>query len=396
MAMVSVASIGQTVGFAGQQTFPAGTNPFELASADLNCDGARDLVFALDNDSFSVLLNATAGGSDTVSFGPQQTIITSATFVNGITVGDVNGDGKPDVLLMNGYDRTIAIFIGTTACGASAATFATEQLIPLQSNPSGFATADVNGDGKLDLVVSDGGDHSVSVLLNTTAPGTSTASFVQQQDFPAGMDLGSLSIADINSDGKPDVVVTNPNGNTVSVLLNFTAAGASQANFSASYSFAVGNLPGAVSTADVNGDGKLDLVIVNGLDNSVSVLLNTTAPGVTVPSFRAQQVFLTGLGPSAPAVADVNGDGKPDVVVSAYGGNFVSVLLNTTAEGAATPSFADQQIFATGTNPYFAAIVDINRDGKPDLVVANYTDSTASVLLNITTPWDRILVDGFD
>ena len=85
--------------------------------------------------------------------------------------------------------------------------------------------------------------------------------------------------------------------------------------------------------------------------DTVSVLLNTTAPGATTPSFAAQQTFATGSEPDSVAAADLNGDGRPDLIVANYGSNTVSVLLNTTAPGATTASFAAQQTFATGTSP---------------------------------------------
>ena len=86
-----------------------------------------------------------------------------------------------------------------------------------------------------------------------------------------------------------------------------------------------------MTAADVNGDGKPDLIVANDGDSTVSVLLNTTAPGAATPSFAAQQTFATGSGPISVTAADFNGDGKPDLVVANLNGNTVSVLLNTTA-----------------------------------------------------------------
>ena len=92
-----------------------------------------------------------------------------------------------------------------------------------------------------------------------------------------------------------------------------------------------------MAAADVNGDGKPDLIVTNYYSNTVSVLLNTTAPGATTASFAAQTTFATGIHPRSVAVADVNGDGKPDLIVANVGSNTVSVLLNTTAPGRPTP-----------------------------------------------------------
>src|SRR5204863_68887 len=154
--------------------------------------------------------------------------------------------------------------------------------------------------------------------------------------------------------------------------------------FAAQETFAIGGLPISAAVADFNGDGKADLAVVN--DSTVSVLLNTRVPITITPSFADQETFATGNAPASVAIADVNGDGKLDLVVADVGASAVSVLLNTRAPGATTPSFATQETFATGNAPASVAIADVNGDGKLDLVVANGGASAVSVLLNTTAP----------
>src|SRR5207245_1390054 len=136
----------------------------------------------------------------------------------------------------------------------------------------------------------------------------------------------------------------------------------------------------------VNGDGRPDLLVANNGSNNVSVLLNTTAPGAAVPSFAAATSFGTGTGPCSVAAADVNGDGRPDLLIANTGSNNVSVLLNTTAPGAAVPSLAAATNFGAGTAPSSVAAVDVNGDGRPDLLVANRLSNNMSALLNTTAP----------
>jgi len=170
---------------------------------------------------------------------------------------------------------------------------------------------------------------------------TFTDSFATQEAFATGQGAASVTTADINLDDKPDVIVANYVDNTVSVLLNATAPGTTTPIFETQESFATGREPLSVTVADVNGDGKPDLIVANSGDNTVSVLLNTTVPGATTPTFAIQQTFATGTSPGSVTTADVNGDGRPDLIVG-NSGSRISVLLNTTAPGAATPSFAAQ------------------------------------------------------
>ena len=220
--------------------------------------------------------------------------------------------------------------------------------------------------------------NTVSVLLNTTAPGAATPSFAAEHTFITGSAPFSVTAADVNGDGKPDLLVTNANDATVSVLLNTTPAPAATFDahsFAAQQTFATGSFPNSVTAADVNGDSKPDLIVANQNDNTVSVLLNTTTGSPPTLSFAAQQTFATGSGPNSVTAADVNGDGKPDLIVANQNDNTVSVLLNTTTGSPPTLSFAAQQTFATGSGPVSVTVADVNGDGKPDLIVANQNDN---------------------
>ena len=374
--------------FATQQIFATGQWPTSVTTADVNGDGKPDLIVANCCDAtISVLLNTTVPGATTSSFAAQQTFATGAGPYS-VTAADVNGDGIPDLIVANSNGNTASVLLNTTAPGATSPSFATQQVFATGSDPESATIADVNGDGMPDLVVANNG--SVSVLLNTTAPPITTPNFAAQHSFLTGRYPFSVTAADVNGDGKPDLFVANQSDNTVSVLLNITAPGSAAPSFAAQQTFAAGGYPTSVIATDVNGDGKPDLVATNYGDNTASVLLNTTAPGASTPSFVAQQTFATGVGPFAVTTADVNGDGKPDLIVANTGaGGSVSVLLNTTTAGATSPSFAAQQIFASGAggaSPYSVAVADVNGDGKPDLIVANYYDNTVSVLLNTTAP----------
>ena len=380
--LTAALDVGPAPAFASPQTFATATNPFAVTMADFNGDGKRDLAVATNSSaSVSVLLNTTSPGASTATFASASNFASVAN-ADAVAQGDINGDGKPD-LAVAGLVGNVAVLLNTTATGAATASFAAKVDFGGATNAFGVALGDLNGDGKPDLVFGNYGGGGVSVMLNTTATGAATPAFATRQDFATGASPLAVALADANGDGKLDVAVANYNSGTLSVLLNTTAPNAAAASFGSATNFPAGSNPRSITFADLNGDGRPDLSIASGSGGTASVLLNTAAAGAGTPSFAAAASFVTG-GPGSGTLRDVNGDGRPDLIV-AHGGSSsgISLLLNTTAAGASSPSFADSLEFTVGTAADVAT-GDLNGDGKPDLAVINNGGGTVSVLLNST------------
>jgi hypothetical protein len=373
-------------GVASQQPYSTGFGPFSVAAADINGDGRPDLIVAnYNSNTVSILLNTTQPGATTPSFAPPQNFATGDN-PESVVVGDFNLDNKPDLAVVDDGSNALSIFLNTTVAGSNTVSFAPRQDFPTGFGPVSAAIGDFNGDNAPDVAVVNQFSNSVSVLLNTTAPGSTTPSFAAKRDFATGSVPNSVAIGDFNGDNRPDLAVADVGSNRVSVLMNTTVPGSTSASFSSRTDFGTGSAPDAVAVGDINGDGMPDLAVANFFSNSVSVLLNTTTPGSTTPSFAAKQDFATGSFPESVALGDLNGDGSPDLAVANSNSNSVSVLLNTTGAGASAPSFAAKQDFGTGTEPASVALADFNGDGMLDLAVADFSSNTISVLLNSTGP----------
>jgi len=192
-------------------------------------------------------------------------------------------------------------------------------------------------------------------------------SFAEKVDYATGVCPYSVSVADVNADGLPDLIVANSGSNTLSVMRN-----AGSGIYPETVTYSVGQGPFSVTSADVTGDGYADLIVQNYYNDSVSVLRNLNGT-----AFEAKADFSTGYQPWAVTTADVDGDGDADLIVANYGANTVSVLKNN-----GSGSFAANVDYGTGDTPYAVTTADLNGDEQVDLIVANGMSDTVSVLIN--------------
>jgi hypothetical protein len=282
-----------------------------------------------------------------------------------ITIGDLNGDGKPDLVTANSVRggstsaSGISVFLQDPA---NPGHFLPPTNYDTGNQPAGVAIGDLNGDGKPDLAVA--ADNGISIFLqDPTKPG----SLLPPTTLPVANGTSSVAIADLNGDGRPDLVATD--GTSVLVFLQDPNAPAS---FLPAVRYGAGLQPRFVAVSDLNGDGKLDLAVANegspgdNTTASVSVLLqDPAAPGKFLPAVD----YKTGLGSVYVMIADLNGDGKADLAVVNFGGSVgsVSVLLqNPTLPG----QFQSATNYDSSDLPSSVAVGDMNGDGKPDLVIA--------------------------
>lgn len=353
-----------------------GTSPRGVALADFDADGRLDVAVAnTGNGRLTVHRNISSAGSLTTGSFAAPVVVTIDTGLYAIAIGDLDGDGRLDLAVSDSSGSNVYVLRNTSA--GPAISFGLPVTLTTGTKPRGIAIGDIDGDGKPDIAVAN--SDSVSVLRNTSPFGS--ISFAARVRFGAGTNPYDITMQDFSLDLLPELVVTNYGSNNISVRVNTSSPGS--INFDpAIVTVGVGTNPRGVAVADLDGDGKQDIVVANQSSNTVSLLRNTSISAT--PTFATKVDFAVGPLPYDVAIGDVEGDGKPDIVVSNFSGDSVSVLRNTTSGAGAftSSSLAARVHFAAGDGPYGISVGDLDRDGKPDIVVANTNINTFSALRN--------------
>jgi photosystem II stability/assembly factor-like uncharacterized protein len=371
--------------FSDKVDFTTGTIPYSVAIADLDGDGRADLV-VVNNASNTVSVFRNTSGSGSITSSSFATKVDFTTGLNPIfvTIGDLDGDGKADLVVANYNSGTVSVLRNTSNNGSiTPSSFAAKVDFTTGLNPISVTIGDLNGDGRIDLIVPNG--DMISVFRNTGSSGSITpSSFAAKVDFTTGFSSASIAAGDLDGDGKADLAVANYSSSTVSVFRNTGSSSITSSSFAPNVDFATGLRPVSVAIGDLDGDGKADLAVANNGSSTVSVFRNTGSSGsITPSSFAAKVDFTSGSTPRSVAIGDLNGDGKPDLAVANGSTYTVSVFSNKGTKGSITSSsFASQVYFTTGSYPISVATGDLDGDGKPDLVVANYESNTFSVIRN--------------
>lgn len=366
--MTTMTSFGLTVtapaacrliNFAGA-TIATGQNPRSVAVGDFDRDGIQDLAVSSTANTVRIFLGVGDG-----TFTPVVPDVPVGFTPNSVVVGDFDGDGMQDLATANSGGGNASVMLGN---GDGTFTPAVPRDTPVASSLARtIKVADLNNDHRQDFIVTNENGNTVSVRL-----GNGNGTFGGASNVFVGNNPIGASIGDFNADGRHDLAITRRTaGNTVLVLLNTTASPGGLATFGPSTIVFTAVDPYWVAVGNFNAGANQDLVIANAGASHVSVLSGNGTGG-----FAFVNNYASGSSPQAAETGDFNGDGNQDVVVANAGADNLAVLL-----GDGAGSFDVPRTFGTGTLPGSVAVGDFNGDGMQDLAATNYLSHNVTVLL---------------
>jgi hypothetical protein len=325
--------------------------------------------------------------NNTLWFGGVKANIISATDTTLTTTVPAGATHAPIRVLVNGKIAESPKAFNIRFLGGSISALRTSPNVDFISgnNPNGVCLGDIDGDGKLDMVVTNYNSKTISVFRNTSLSGIlNSSSFATKVDFTTCNSPGLTTLGDIDGDGKLDMAVIN--SDSVSIYRNTSISGnINSSSFANKVDFAIGNYCLGISLGDLDLDGKLDMVITNYNSNKISVFRNTSVTrNITTSSFATQVNFATENFPNNVSLGDIDGDGKLDIAITCSGTSILSIYRNTGGSG--TTGFASKVDFYNGKNAI--SLGDMDDDGKLDMItVSNYdifTHKNTSTTNNIS------------
>jgi hypothetical protein len=335
-----------------------GSIPVYVIAADVNGDGKIDLVSAnLNDNTLTVLTNNGMGVFTTAD------IIQVGNCPFAVVAADLAGRKAVDLVCGNGCDSTLTIF---TNNGSGA--FGSNVSYTVGNGPQSLLAADVNGDGKVDLVCANWDDFTVTILTNN-----GNGTFTMSSTNAVGRFPSCVVAADLNGDGRVDLVTANWGAATLTVLTN---GGYGVFGYNATYP--AGSFPECLAVADLNGDGMPDLVC--GSDDDTLVVLTNNGTGGFVLGYSIP--IGADFWPQSVITADLKGNGKLDLICVNFNDFAIPGTL-TIMTNSGTGEFTNALMFSVGEGPYSVVAADLNGDGKLDLVTANHMDNALSILINV-------------
>lgn len=290
----------------------------------------------------------------------------NSTSMQGLVSGDLNNDGIKDLIVGNGYNSTLNILLGN---GGGQFSQAPGSPMTVNTGPLYVAVADFNSDQKNDLATANYNSGDISILM-----GAGNGSFTPAPGSPiiTGYLPYSIDAADFNMDGKMDLVTCSAGANNVMMF-----SGNGMGGFSLTTTISAGGMPYHVSAGKFNSDNFPDIAFVNGTGNSLQVYLGNGAGAFTQV---AGSPYSTGNEPRTIAIGDLNGDGFNDFSIPDETGGDLNIFFGS-ASGTFVAAPTSPILLSAGQGPFESAIADYDLDGDNDIVISNTLCNGIYVLL---------------
>ena len=367
------------MGLAQANSVASGSNPTGVVARDFNGDGILDIATVSSHTTHGnvagevlVRIGLGTGGVGNGTFGVAVSYPAGVSPF-GLVAGDYTGDGILDLVVTNPGVNSVSLLRGLGTGGVGNGAFATPT--PISAGgvpPHHIVTADFNHDGVLDLAVALNAGASMGVFIGQSTGGVANGTFAPIVFYPTIAAGTGIALADVNEDGILDILVTEYSAGDIGIFLGNGSGGFGNGTFQAASHVSTGPSPYDVAGVDVDGDGHKDLLV--GRDSNGGLWLYR---GLGNGSFTTGTQLASGASMTPGIITDFDGDGIVDIAYTASTANRIGLL-----HGVGGGAFVTSALRPVPAFPVFSTSGDFNGDGAPDIVVSSYTSDSSSVILS--------------
>jgi IPT/TIG domain./FG-GAP repeat. len=361
-----------------------GTSPTHVDAADFDLDGRPEVAvchgsFYIGADHIAIFKNNSTAGS--LSFLTKE-LVPSENGPMRLVTGDLDGDGKLDLIVGDGSDW-VPLSVYRNSSSGNTISFDNEMTLLYPGSDANYvACTDVDADGKPDIIATANYTGVAYMYRNTSTTGHLSFEQVGISTFYGAR---AVTFADMDLDGKPDMVMLGATGNAErsgAIFRNISTPG--NIVFEAAQYFHTSPDPRSLAIVDIDDDGRMDLIIPGGNGfNSLSVVRNLSVPGKIIVDRRKD--VLVDYAAGALSVGDMNGDGKPDIIVGFNQVPVINIIPNTSSPG--NLSFGDKVLLNTLAPVNSICVSDLDSDQRPDIIVSNTEAGSISFFRNNLSGW---------
>ena len=352
---------------------------FNLSRADLDGDGLPDLAVIESGQRLCIFRNRKSSSSP---FSEKPDVVLSFTDApfSIFSISDYDMDGRPDLLIP--AKQSESAFLMRNTLLSENMGFIARDVMEAHKSASAIVFADLDKDGKPELILANLTLNKLSVYKNNSIP--ASVQFEKLSDIDLNGGPISIIAADMDGDGLDDLIWVSNDGR-ISVLRNTSTKG--MISLTSIATLSVGESPLGIAAGDLNGDRKPDMVVSS--ESGIAVFPNTGEPGTVTFGQQIQVASLQSYGPGDVALSDVNGDGRPDIILANRKAHDIRIWQNKSEERELT--FVNHVSFKAGQGPSKLAIADFTGDGTPDIAVSNAFSGTVSILKNQSLPLPPVI-----
>ena len=360
--------------------FPSDSGPVAIKVADLNNDKKNDVIVANRwSNSLDIFLGQ-LDSENTLVFSNLHNSYNTGEEPVALEISDVDNNGFLDIIVLNSGNNTFYLYLNQGNYEQHWQGIINTAEFNTGETPGCLLLSDINADNFMDIIVGHLSNRFIRIFMGNTDQESGTAIFKEPYDIMVNIQSASIKTADFNGDKIQDLAIAAANYNSVAIMTGKVNSNNEDiGSFNPPVFYDAGSKPSKIEIADLNSDSIPDLVVLNPINSTVSILKGNAQNNVGTGSFSLMTHYSIGEYPWDLAIADMNHDSLPDIIISDIMSKEMHILFSQGSNGQATGLFEESDSYSTTHAPFAFDITDIDHDGISDIVLTEFNENSIKI-----------------